>query len=212
MKPEQFKNGGVFIPSDLENSDWLLVALHGSGGSCSDFQGLESLFNIPEMNYLYLNGPIQTYTTYRWYTDDPSTRHDAYQYLNEAFTLIRQKGYTPDKCFLLGFSQGGALAFEFGVRYPHVLAGYISISGRIEGLPSLLNQGDPHVMKRGQWLATHGSQDTVLSSEISRDQIHLMQQSGMSITFQEYEKGHEFDAKNELPAVASWICSRMLSP
>lgn len=205
----KFPTGGMWIPARVKNSDWLLVALHGSNGSCRDFQGLEDIFNIPKLNYLYLNGPIRSYSNYRWYSSSESSRQNAYAILQLEFDYFARKGYLPKHTFILGFSQGAALAFEFGVRYKHLLAGYIAISGRIEDLPGLLNQGNPIIIRRGQWLVTHGTKDYNLSVDIIRKQTEQLRNAGFHIDYQEYEKKHEFEALCELPYIRSWILKRL---
>ncbi len=201
-------HGGLWIPAKHNASDWLLVALHGSGGSCQDFSGLEDIFNISDLNYLYLNGPIKAYSGFRWYSD-LGPRSDAYAVIQYALEHASKQGYPAKHTFLLGFSQGASLAIECGARYPRLLAGYIGISGRIENLPGLLSQSDAAIIHRGKWLITHGTKDYNLSIEIIRQQVEQMRQAGFHVDYREYEKIHEFDAKNELPDIRNWIISHM---
>lgn len=203
-----FPNGGLWIPAKIKGSDWLLVTLHGSGGSSKDFSGLETIFNIPELNYLYLNGPIRDYGGFRWYSD-LGPRDSAYNSIHFALDSAANQGYSSRHTFLLGFSQGASLAIESGARYAKPLAGYIAISGRIENLPGLLTTVSPEVLQKGKWLITHGVKDYNLSVEIIRDQVEKIRQAGFFVTYKEYEKIHEFDAKNELPDIRNWILSHM---
>ena len=198
-------HGGIWIPAKKNNSKWVLVALHGSGGSSANFQGLEAVFNLPELNYLYLNGPIKEYSNHRWYTETPQSRRMALNYLVTVFDQLVQAGYLPSRIFLVGFSQGAALTFEFGLRYPHLLAGYIAISGRIEDLPALVNQMNAQIAQRGRWLVTHGTKDYNLSVGVMRDQMQRLQNAGVKIDYREYPKIHEFDHQQELPDISKWI-------
>lgn len=196
--------GGIWIPSAAKGSDWLVVALHGSEGSAKDFEGLEKIFNVPAFNYLYLNGPIRSYGNFRWYST-PEGVLQAVAYLNNVFKYLFRAGYAPRRTFLLGFSQGGALVFEFGARYPLSFAGYVSVSGRIEGLPALLNQAKPGVVQKGKWLVTHGTRDFNLSVDLARAQVAKLSQAGFAIDYQEYDKIHEFDGTRELPYIRDWV-------
>ncbi len=201
----KFPRGGMWIPSEKPGSKWVLVALHGSGGSYNNFSGLESIFNIPELNYLYLNGPIAEYSNFRWYDTTAQSRQQAVMYLATVFETLKKEGYSLSQTFLLGFSQGAALTFEFGVHYQQLLAGYIAISGRIEDLPGLLNQANPLVIQGGKWLVTHGTGDYNLSVDVMRQQVQHLKNAGFRIEYQEYDKIHEFDAKKELPDVKKWV-------
>lgn len=198
-------NGGKWIPSVEQGSKWVLVALHGSGGSAENFSGLETIFNIPKLNYLYLNGPMREYANYRWYGDSAESRLRALKYLAPIFDQLIKSGYPPSKIFLMGFSQGAALVFEFGLRYPHLLAGYIAISGRIEDLPSLLHQKKASIAQKGRWLVTHGTKDYNLSVAVMHDQVEKLKKAGLRIDYREYPKIHEFDNRKELPEICSWI-------
>lgn len=203
-----FRNGGLWIPAKEKGSNWLLVALHGSGGSCQDFSGLEDIFNIPNLNYLFLNGPIRDYAGFRWYSD-LGPREGAYQAVHFALDLADKSGYPSHRTYLLGFSQGASLAIESGARYRNPLAGYIAISGRIENLPGLLSKVNPAVIQKGKWLVTHGVRDYNLSVEIIRGQVEEIRKAGFHVDYREYDKIHEFDAKDELPDIRNWIKSHM---
>lgn len=208
LDPMKLLHGGIFVPSQEPGNQWLLVCLHGSGGSSKDFEELETIFKIPTMNYLYLNGPIRDYNGFSWYSSMES-REEAFATVADALDYAASKGYASERIFLLGFSQGAALTVEFGVRYSKLLAGYISISGRIENLPGLLARGNERIIKRGRWLVTHGRNDYNLSSEVMRGQVEKMREGGFRVEFREYEKIHEFDAKYELPDIREWILQVM---
>lgn len=195
-------NGGIWIPSEDDQSNWLLVTLHGSEGSSENFRGLESELRIAPLNYLYLNGPIPSYSNFRWYTQEP---REAIPYLDNTMRSIRSQGYPPQKTFLLGFSQGAAVAFEWAGKNSGELAGTIAMSGRIENLPEWLQNATP----RGDWLVTHGTRDYNLSVEITRSQVQELQKAGFRIDYREYDKIHEFDTAKELPDLREWILARM---
>jgi phospholipase/carboxylesterase len=205
---EKLPQGGVWIPAENPQSPWLLIALHGSRGSSEDFNGLDEVLNTPDLNYLYVNGPIPFYSSYMWY-DNTAARHAAYGVLDQVFQDCQLAGYPPEKTFLLGFSQGAALTFEFGVRHRDLLAGYIAISGRVEELSSLTNEGDPSIIRRARWLVTHGTEDYNLSIDIIRQQVEQMRSMGFKIDYNEYNKIHEMEAEDELRDVSEWVRSRM---
>lgn len=197
---------GIYIakPANHLQSDYLLIAIHGSNGSGHDFDGLENYINHSSLSYLFLNGPIHSFSNYCWYIDH-QTRDRAKQLLIETLQSLEQQGYSPDHIFLLGFSQGADLVFEVGTSYAKTLAGYIAISGRIEEILPVLN-GINH---KGDWLVTHGTKDQTLSIEVMRNQIEQMRNSGIRIEYLEYDKGHEFESTQELPYIGSWIRGRI---
>lgn len=203
---KKIPNEGVWIPAKEPSSDWLLIALHGSGGSARDYSGLDEIFNISSLNYLYLNGPIRDYNGFRWYSD-LGARREAYNTIQNILDHTASQGYPHKHTFLMGFSQGAALAIECGAHYPHLLAGYIGISGRVENLPGLINQANPKIISQGKWLITHGTKDYNLSIDIMRRQVEQLRSAGFHIDYREYDKIHEFDAVHELPGIRDWILS-----
>lgn len=205
---EGLPQGGVWIPAKNPDSPWLLVALHGSRGSGRDFMGLDTIFDISDLNYLFMNAPIPYYSSFMWY-EGTATRYAAYDVLEQAFQGFQSLGFPPEKTFLLGFSQGAALTVEFGVRHRHLLAGYIAISGRIEELSSLRSEGDFSIIRKGRWLVTHGIRDYNLSIDIIRLQVEQMRAMGFHIDFQEYDKIHEMEAEQELRDISLWIRDSM---
>jgi len=66
-----------------------------------------------------------------------SSRQDAYGMIQAALNATAMQKYPSSHTFLMGFLQGAALAIDCGARYPHLLAGYIRISGRIKNVPGL---------------------------------------------------------------------------
>lgn len=207
---KELPNGALFLPAKNRGSDSLLIALHGSGGSFRDFEGLEKYIGIADLNYLYLNGPIASYSNFSWY-DSSRSRYAAYDFLEKAFASAEREGYPPEKTLLLGFSQGAALTVEFGVRYRKLLAGYIAISGRVEEVISIRNEGNREVIERGRWLITHGSRDYNLSLGVIKEQVALLQEMGMQIDFREYDKIHEIDPDRELVEIREWIMGRLMN-
>ena len=119
--------------------------------------------------------------------------------------MIKTLGYPPEHTFLLGFSQGAALTYDFAFQNETNLAGYIAISGRIENLNDLQALVNKKDVKKLKFLVTHGSQDYNLSYAIAKDQVNALNEMGLDIDFRQYEKAHEFDNLKELPEIARWI-------
>lgn len=187
-------------------SKWLLLGLHGSLGSAEGFREVDPYLQLPNLNRLYLNGLIPDYGRYRWYIDS-ATRLTACQHLSHVLDWLNEHGFPTQRTFLLGFSQGAALCFELAARYPRPFAGIISMSGQVEDMPFLLK--NIHALQKKSWLVTHGTHDTNLSVERMRNQVATLQKAGLSIEYFETDKGHEFDAIEELPFIRRWIQRRM---
>ncbi len=198
----------IFIPAKTPSKK-LMIILHGRGDSSEGFTSLPPFLELDEMNYLLLDAPFEYYTGYSWYPLPPD-QLPGITYSSEMLTKVLdelfREDFNAEESFLLGFSQGALLTFEFGARYHKVLAGYIAISGYIYDAQKLLLEMDPQVNK-GQWLCTHGTYDAVLPFQTSHEQIEYLQDSGFDITFESYPKDHSID-RDELMMIQKWIKER----
>src|SRR5262249_55855801 len=159
----------------------------------------ESL-DLPQLNVLLFNAPDPYYFGYSWY-DLPPNQGPGIQrsraLLEKAFAEIHRQGYPPEKCILMGFSQGCLMTLEFGARYPHRLAGYLGISGYCFDADKLLLEKHA-APSSGSWLITHGTRDEVLDVERTRQQMKTLREAGMPIDYREYDKEHTLDPVREL--------------
>ena len=109
-----------------------MVVLHGLGDSAEGFLWIQDRLSIDSLDYVLLNAPTPYYTGFRWYDLPPNQAPgiaNSRKLLDEVFSQIEKQGYTPDRTFLFGFSQGCLMTLEFGARYKRPLAGYIGVSG-----------------------------------------------------------------------------------
>eukprot|EP00435_Cladocopium_sp_Y103_P037488 s1576_g9.t3 len=73
------------------------------------------------------------------------------------------RGFPPERIVLCGFSQGGALALQAGLSFPHTLAGICSVAGWV-------SSGMPAAESRWQMpiLMCHGFDDSMVPIEVAR--------------------------------------------
>lgn len=177
-----------------------------------DWESLEEDWNIPGLSYLYLNGPDPFYTGRSWYDLPPNPLpgiQRSRQLLERVFAELNKVGFPPERCFLMGFSQGATMTWEFGSRCAHCLAGYLALSGHIYDVPKLVSERNPRVAKEGHWLMAHGTYDEHLSIEIARAQASQLKQAGFRLEYHEYPIGHTFDFKEEMPYIGRWLRARV---
>lgn len=197
-----------FFPSETP-SNRLMILLHGRGGKAEDFSWIPDFFDFDDMHYLLLNAPYIYDNGFTWYHE--SSHHfddirNASVLLTKTLDMLFKEDFDASQSFLLGFSQGSLLTFEFGARYPKELAGYIAISGQLYSPALLLKEMNPK-LKNTQWLCTHGTQDKVLDFKTARKQIETLQKSGFDIVFKSYEKAHSI-TNEEIEMIRAWIKSK----
>lgn len=200
----------TFIPATVPSKK-LMIVLHGRGDSADGFAFLAPYLQLDEMNYILMNAPYEYFGGYSWY-DLPPNQLQGIAYssglLAQSLDILFEEEFDAAQSFLLGFSQGSLLTFEFGARYEKPLAGYIAISGYIYDQELLLKEMNPLHQTSKNWLCTHGTEDDVLPLSISKSQIEVLQERGFDITFKSYEKPHTL-IEEELVMIRSWIQKRM---
>lgn len=200
----------TFIAAKV-SSEKLMIILHGRGDSAEGFAFLPSYLQLEEMNYLLLNAPYEYFGGYSWY-DLPPNQIQGIAYssglLAQSLDVLFEEEFDAKQSFLLGFSQGSLLTFEFGARYEKLLAGYIAISGYVYDTELLLEEMNPLHQTSQDWLCTHGTEDDVLPFSISKSQVEVLQEGGFDITFESYEKPHTL-IEEELVMIRHWIKERM---
>ena len=74
------------------------------------------------------------------------------------------------ECILLGFSQGGMMAFEFGNYFQKALGGIAIFSGRIMNETKINNK----YLKKTPIFISHGNQDDILNIDNFYNEINLI--------------------------------------
>jgi len=188
-------------------SHQLLIVLHGRGDSADGFLWAQDVLAIDSMNFLLLTAPNPYYTGFSWYDLPPNQLpgiRESSKLLAQVLAEAESNGYTPERTFLMGFSQGCLMTLEFGARHSRRLAGYIGISGYCYDPEELLREMNSDV-NHGDWLITHGTEDELLPVETTRAQMKLLNDRGFKIDYREYKKSHTIDLGRELREIREWI-------
>ena len=150
-----------FLP--YEKPSKLIFMLHGYGDTAENFIHIADAIKYPELkaNYIALDGSssIPNYPIgKRWfdlypngiYITEAGIKEIAITRLEVSNTLVLIKNSIKKTknlynlsfkdCFLLGFSQGGMITFEFGNYFKEVLGGLAILSGRVMPQQDILNE------------------------------------------------------------------------
>ena len=137
-----------------QNPKKLMIMLHGYGDNATNFIQIANLIDQDDwgMKYVALNAPdtIQDYPMgYEWFQLYLNGTHisnaGAKEYdvakkkiseniekiYNSISLLLENSNLNMSDCFVMGFSQGGMMAFELGQILQNQLAGLAIISSRI---------------------------------------------------------------------------------
>jgi phospholipase/carboxylesterase len=114
------------------------------------------------------------------------------------------------KLIVLGFSQGGVMAYSLVLSDPERFSGLVALSS---WLPRELteNFSPPASAPSLPILTQHGSRDELIHVERARDSVEILRDLRIPVTYREYDMGHEISPRS-LADLSAWIEEKVLSP
>lgn len=198
-----------------------VIWMHGLGADAHDFEPVVPMLGLPAdhtVRFVFPNAPKQPVTINMgmvmpaWYDItgiDFDSRQDAkgiHASQAEIEKLIQReidRGIAAEDILLAGFSQGGVIALQTGLRYSKPLAGimalstYLALDETLEAEASPANKNIPIFM-------AHGSYDPVIAmkyAEASRDKLKA---AGYNLQWQSYPMEHQV-AMEEIRDMGQWL-------
>ena len=198
------------VPAQEKDSRRLMLVLHGLGDGIEGYRWLPPALGLPWLNYLLVNAPDPYFGGYAWYdfSGDAGTGVERSRAL--LFELLeeqRQRGQPTEQTMLFGFSQGCLMTIEVGLRYPHLFAGLIGISGYVHQPERLIRELSP-VSRQQRFLITHGLDDPLIPFGPVREQVNLLKAEGIHIEWHEFVKAHTIAGEEELAVVRDFVRAR----
>lgn len=187
-----------------------VVALHGHGANAQDLLGLASYLADGRVAMLcpqaeYPIGPSQ----YTWFRRDAAGQRSVEEFERVATDLrtfveemVPRTGGDPRRTVVLGFSQGGTLAYRLGLASGAPFAGVAALSTYFpDDIASVVDHGTAAAMPL---LVQHGTQDPMI--EVSRAQASrdLLQTIGAQPEYHEYPMAHEI-GRQSLTDLSAWL-------
>ncbi len=188
-----------------------LLLLHGRGADEHDLLDLAALLD-PRLLGVSVRAPLPApgLPGYQWHDSLGAGRPEPVSMLRSLGTLRSVLAALPGACaadptrlFVLGFSQGAAMALALGCAEPEAVAGTIALSGywppvaRAEGL-----RGRPVFVG-------HGRDDAVVPPALGRAVRDALAGAGAELEYHgEYAAGHGI-VPEEMGDVAAWLRARL---
>ncbi|MEA5555254.1 alpha/beta hydrolase [Nodularia spumigena] len=179
-------------PSNSQPPAGLIVCLHGWGSNAEDAASLSPFFNLPNYQFLFPNAPFpfpHSPTGRAWYD---LRQENIYEGLAESRQLLidwlqsleSTTGVPMSRTILSGFSQGGAMTLDVGLKLP--LAGLVVMSGYLHPDIVTTTQGDFPPM-----LIMHGRYDEVVPLQDALKTREFTESLGIAVDYHEFDMGHE---------------------
>jgi phospholipase/carboxylesterase len=114
-----------------------------------------------------------------------------------------ERGIDIGKIVLAGFSQGGAIALQTGLRYPEKLAGIMALSTYLPLAETLADEAASENRKTPIFMA-HGTQDGVVPYPMASRSKEVLAQHGYDVEWHEYPMPHSV-CLEEIRDISEWL-------
>lgn len=199
-----------------------ILTLHGRGASAFDLLSLAPYLCGGRFVIICPQGPFETpigpeATGYAWYPmsmggppDIGSTlvsRQRLQQFLDDC---LAHYPIDAKKLAILGFSQGGVMAYSLALANPDRFAALAALSSWLppELVPHLSLGSSAQTLRT---LIQHGTQDSMIEVDRARQSVETLRQARVPLTYREYEMGHEIRPRS-LADLSAWLDEKVLSP
>ena len=195
-----------------------VIWMHGLGADGNDFAPLADEIELPiGVRYIFPHAPMMPvtinggYVMRAWYdiSDTAIRREDeagvrASQRSVEVL-LAREKsrGIAASRIVLAGFSQGGAIALQTGLRHGERLAGIMALSTYVPLADRLAAEANPANREVPIFMA-HGTADPMIALARAKESRDLLQRRDYAIEWHEYRMEHSV-CPQELDDIAGWL-------
>ena len=205
-------------PKIITEKTSLLILLHGYGSNEEDLFSFAS--ELPDDLIIVSARAPQTLGlgSYSWYTIHFNSPQGKFSDMPEAIKArdtiaffiaeVQQKyGISPEKTFLLGFSQGTILSYAVAFNYPEKVQKIVALSGYVNAdlLPDDLNSKD---YSKLDFYISHGSVDQVIPVEWANKTPDFLDKLKIKYSYKEFPVGHGVSPKN-FYEFSKWIEERM---
>lgn len=116
-------------------------------------------------------------------------------------------GIASQRIVIAGFSQGGAIALQTGLRYPRPLAGVMALSTYLPLRNSLAAEASP-ANRNLPILICHGVHDAVLPVSLGSSTRDLLAGVGYDVEWHSYPMEHSV-CMEEIAHISGWLQARL---
>lgn len=210
----------VFRPSG-EGPHPTILAMHGRGANAMDLLGIAPHICSGRFLMICPQAPLEVSLGpgggigYAWFSSSREGKADV-----DAILLSRNQlkefieaclecyPIDPARFVVLGFSQGGVLAYSLAFEEPKRFAALIAMSTRLA--PELLERlPAASSAQKLPTLIQHGSNDSMIPVDRAREADAALQRLSIPVTYHEYPMGHEISGPT-LNDLSNWLAEKVL--
>ena len=184
-----------------------IIWLHGLGDSGNGFAPIAPELKLDPslgVKFIFPHAPVRPVTINNgmkmraWYdikSMDMESRADLDGVVESSHAVKRlidneiANGIAANKIILIGFSQGGVIAYHLGARFEQSLAGIVGLSTYMCNPQSLAQQKNA-ANQHTPILVCHGMQDEVVPMSLGKVAFATLQNNGFKVSWKEYAMQH----------------------
>ena len=201
-----------------------VIWMHGLGADGNDFVPI-----VPELGlqglavrFVFPHAPLQPvtinsgYVMRAWYDigyqdlalkEDERGVRESQHAVEELIAREVVRGIRAERVVLAGFSQGGAIALQCGLRYSKRLAGIIALSTYLP-LPHTLEKERSLANREVPVLMAHGIEDPIVPLKLAQASCSKLLTLGYPVEWHEYQMPHSV-CSEEIEVVGQWLRDRV---
>jgi phospholipase/carboxylesterase len=207
-----------------KNPGATVIWMHGLGADGNDFVPVVDELRLdgpPAIRFVFPHAPMRPVTINNgtvmraWYdisfddlagqsrrADERGVRESQAQ-VHALVEREESRGVAPECIVLAGFSQGGAIALQAGLRYPRKLAGIMALSTYLPLAESLSREAAPANRKTPIFMA-HGLYDPVVPMVMGAGSMTLLAGLGYAVEWRQYPMPHSV-CPQEIEDIGVWL-------
>jgi phospholipase/carboxylesterase len=207
-----------------------VIWMHGLGADGNDFVPIVNeleLDGTPAIRFVFPHAPMRPvtinngYVMRAWYdvsfgdlegqsrlADEQGVR-ESQAHITALIEREARRGVAAENIVLAGFSQGGAIALQTGLRHPRKLAGVMALSTYLPLAESLPQEAAPANKSTPIFMA-HGTYDPVVPLMMGAGSMALLTGLGYPVEWRQYPMPHSV-CPQEIQDIGAWL-RRVLNP
>jgi phospholipase/carboxylesterase len=197
-----------------------VIWMHGLGADGSDFVPIVDQLGLPgtAVRFVFPHAPLQPvtinggYVMRAWYDisyQDLTLREDEKGVRESQHGVERlierevERGLPADRIVLAGFSQGGAIALQTGLRHGARLAGVMALSSYLP-LPDTLEAERSDANRDVPVFMGHGIEDPIVPLKLAADSCSRLLTMDYPVEWHEYDMPHAVCVE-EVAHIGAWL-------
>ncbi len=212
----------LVIETGSSPADSCVIWLHGLGADGYDFEPIVPELHLPSdlsIRFIFPHAPMmpvtinQGFVMRAWYDiksaeiasqpDEANIRSSA-ELLNTMVDEQIASGIQASRIVLAGFSQGGAIVLQAGLRQTHALAGIMALSTYLP-LPEKLMSEKTGANQNIPIFLAHGAIDQVIPVNLAYATRGQLEKAGYSPEWHEYEYMPHSVSLDEINHISAWL-------